>query len=60
MYNKKTLTFTFHHYWGAFCQEAFVLDPFILCKFFLVYRFKQQIREKMEEILPPFETLLVI
>ena len=22
MYNKKTLTFTFHHYWGAF-----VLDP---------------------------------
>ena len=28
MYNKKTLTFTFHHYWGAFCQGAFVLDPF--------------------------------
>ena len=27
MYNKKTLTFTFHHYWGAFCQGAFVLDP---------------------------------
>ena len=25
MYNKKTLTFTFHHYWGAFCQKAFVL-----------------------------------
>jgi hypothetical protein len=25
MYNKKTLTFTFHHYWGAFCQGAFVL-----------------------------------
>ena len=24
MYNKKTLTFTFHHYWGAF-----VLDPLI-------------------------------
>ena len=23
MYNKKTLTFTFHHYWGAFCQGAF-------------------------------------
>ena len=22
MYNKKALTFTFHHYWGAF-----VLDP---------------------------------
>jgi hypothetical protein len=27
MYNKKTLTFTFHHYWGPFCQGAFVLDP---------------------------------
>ena len=27
MYNKKILTFTFHHYWGAFCQGAFVLDP---------------------------------
>jgi hypothetical protein len=27
MYNKKTLTFTFHHYWGAFCQGTFVLDP---------------------------------
>ena len=26
MYNKKTLTFTFHHYWGGFCQGAFVLD----------------------------------
>jgi len=26
MYNKKTLTFTFHHYWGAFCQGPFVLD----------------------------------
>jgi hypothetical protein len=25
MYNKKTLTFTFHHYWGPFCQGAFVL-----------------------------------
>ena len=25
MYNKKTLTFTFHHYWGAFYQAAFVL-----------------------------------
>ena len=25
MYNKKTLTFTFHHYWRAFCQKAFVL-----------------------------------
>ena len=24
MYNKKTLTFTFHHYWGAFCQGDFV------------------------------------
>ena len=24
MYNKKTLTFTFHHYWGAF-----VLDPYL-------------------------------
>ena len=23
-YNKKILTFTFHHYWGAFCQGAFV------------------------------------
>ena len=32
MYNKKTLTFTFHHYWGAFCQGAFVLDPYILYK----------------------------
>ena len=30
MYNKKTLTFTFHHYWGAFCQGAFVLDPFLV------------------------------
>jgi hypothetical protein len=28
MYNKKTLTFTFHHYWGAFCQGAFVLGGF--------------------------------
>ena len=27
MYNKKTLTFTFHHYWEAFCLGAFVLDP---------------------------------
>jgi hypothetical protein len=27
MYNKKTLTFTFDNYWGAFCQGAFVLDP---------------------------------
>ena len=26
MYNKKTLTFTFHRYWGAICQGAFVLD----------------------------------
>ena len=24
MYNQKTLIFTFHHYWGAFCQGAFV------------------------------------
>ena len=30
MYNKKTLTFTFHHYWGAFCQGAFVLGAFVL------------------------------
>ena len=21
MYNKKTLTFTFHHYWGGFCPR---------------------------------------
>jgi len=33
MYNKKTLTFTFHHYWGGFLsggfclRGAFVLDP---------------------------------
>ena len=27
MYNKKALTFTFHHYCRAFCQGAFVLDP---------------------------------
>lgn len=25
---KKTLTLTSHHYWGALCQGAFVLDPF--------------------------------
>ena len=30
MYNKKTLTFTFHHYWGAFCQGAFVWGAFVL------------------------------
>ena len=31
MYNKKTSTFTFHHYWGAF-----VLDP-IDCMFQYAY-----------------------
>ena len=30
MYNKKTLTFTFHHYWGAFCQGAFFWGAFVL------------------------------
>jgi hypothetical protein len=30
MYNKKTLTFTFHHYWGAFCQGASVWGAFVL------------------------------
>jgi hypothetical protein len=28
MYNQKTLIFTFHHYWGAFCQGAFVRGAF--------------------------------
>ena len=27
MYKKKH--FTFHHYWGAFCQGAFVLFPIL-------------------------------
>ena len=35
MYNKKTLTFTFHHYWGAFCQGAFVQGAFVLDPFSL-------------------------
>ena len=25
MYNKKTLTFTFHYHWGDFCHWSFVL-----------------------------------
>ena len=32
MYNKETLTFTFYHYWGDFCQGTFVLDLFFLYK----------------------------
>ena len=27
MYNKKTLTFTFHHYWEAFCPGGFCPVP---------------------------------
>jgi hypothetical protein len=26
MYNKKTLTFTFHHYWGVFCPRGGLLS----------------------------------
>jgi hypothetical protein len=37
MYNKKTLTFTFHHYWGAFCQGAFVLDPIYIYLYLCVF-----------------------
>ena len=29
MYNKKTLTFTFHYYWGPFYQGACVLGELL-------------------------------
>jgi hypothetical protein len=35
LYDTKTLTFTFHHYWGAFCQGSFVLDPYYI--YFYLY-----------------------
>ena len=38
MYNKKTLTLTFHHYWGAFCQGGFCPRPFLPIKTHLIIK----------------------